>query len=187
MLEITPKIFLFPIIALTIIVICYAIISRSIDNKILFRKLIFTQTILGYALNFLWEILHSHLYQGYVYNMQHILFGALASVADVIMMLLLYFVFSFLLKDPYWVQKITIPRIILVILVGGTGTLISEMIHLSQGDWAYNPTMPIIPRVNVGLSPFLQFAILPLSIYWLSFYFLKVRASPPNYSKKFFI
>ena len=72
-------------------------------------------------------------------------------------------------------------------MVGGTGALISEMIHLSQGDWAYNPTMPIIPRVNVGLSPFLQFAILPLSIYWLSFYFLKVRASPPNYSKKFFI
>ena len=46
------------------------------------------------------------------------------------------------------------------------------------GNWAYTDSMPIIPIVNVGISPILQFMILPLLIYLLSFYCLK------NYEQK---
>jgi len=175
MIEITPKMCLTPITALAIAVICYASVSKKTTNRILFRNFILSIILLGFLLNFIWEILHSPLYQGYVNNAQHIFISVLASVADVIMLLLLYFVFVYVFKNPYWVHKLSIQRIFLLILVGGTGATLSEFLHVSAGDWVYAVKMPLIPFVNAGLSPVLQFAILPISVYWLSFYLLKTR------------
>ena len=65
-------------------------------------------------------------------------------------------------------QNIQWQRVVIVIVIGGVGAILSEMRHLSIGSWAYDDSMPIIPMVNVGLSPLLQFALLPIVIYLLS-------------------
>jgi hypothetical protein len=54
-------------------------------------------------------------------------------------------------------------------LTGGTGAVLAEVWQLSIGTWSYASAMPLIPVVNVGLSPVLQFMILPIFIYRLSF------------------
>jgi hypothetical protein len=56
------------------------------------------------------------------------------------------------------------------------GAIAAEMWHTSRGDWSYADAMPLLPLVDVGLSPVLQFAILPLSVLLLSKITLKQNA-----------
>lgn len=51
--------------------------------------------LLAFVLNLIWELAHGPLYEGYVYDFQHISFCTLASVADMLMALLLYMGFAF--------------------------------------------------------------------------------------------
>ncbi len=113
------------------------------------------------------------LYKDASFNLQHIAFCLLASVADAIMVLLLYFLFAFICKQPLWIKDLSLQRVLILMAVGGIGAILAEMRHLSQGNWAYASSMPILPFINVGLSPVLQFMFLPVLSYYLSFYFLK--------------
>jgi hypothetical protein len=120
-----------------------------------------------------WELAQGPLYKGYEYDFQHIAFCTLASVADAIMVVLLYLGFAFILKDPFWIRELTLVRILLLMLTGGMGAIVAEMRHLSAGNWAYDESMPLLPFVNAGLSPVLQFTLLPVVIYYLSYRMLK--------------
>ena len=124
--------------------------------------------VLGFILNFVWELVQMPLYKDAPYTTSHIAFCALASVADALMVLLIYLVLALVFKTPFWVQNINWQRVVIVIVVGGVGAILSEMRHLSLGSWVYDDSMPIIPIVNAGLSPVLQFALLPIVIYLLS-------------------
>ena len=96
------------------------------------------------------------------------------------MVLLLYFGLAFIFKDIFWIQYLKIKRVLLLVLIGGAGAILSEMRHLSLGSWGYDDSMPLIPFVNVGISPVLQFMILPLLIYFLSFNCLKIMERLKN-------
>ncbi|MEO5991648.1 MAG: hypothetical protein ABIP68_08435, partial [Ferruginibacter sp.] len=96
-------------------------------------------------------------------------FCIFASVADVIMVLLIYFGFALIFKNTFWADTLNSKRIVLLIFTGGAGAVLAEVYHLSIGTWSYASSMPIIPVVDVGLSPVLQFMILPILIYRLSF------------------
>lgn len=130
-------------------------------------------TILAFLLNFAWELIQIPLYKGSSYNKDHIAFCALASLADAVMVLLIYFSFAFLFKNLLWIGYLKWKRIVILIFTGGAGAVLAEIRHLSLGTWAYADSMPLIPVVNVGISPVLQFMILPLLIYLFSFYYLK--------------
>ena len=164
-----PIMFLVPVIALTLVIILYFYLLKQSTHKKTFKLFAFRVAILAFLLNFAWEIMQMPLYQGSSYSISSIGFCALASVADAIMVLLLYLGFAFILKNMFWVEFLNTQQIIFVILTGGTGAILSEMRHLSLGSWVYADAMPIIPYINVGISPVLQFMILPLLTYFLSF------------------
>ena len=175
--DLKPAIFLMPVIALILVVALYVFFHKKTSNKLAFKKFILLVTIQGFILNFAWEVVQGPLYAGFSKDIQHIAICALAAVADAIMVLLLYFGFALVYnKNPFWVQKFTALRIAVVALAGGIGAILTEMRHLSEGNWAYAESMPIIPIVNVGLSPVLQFMVLPVLIYYLSFYFLRKKS-----------
>jgi hypothetical protein len=52
-----------------------------------------------------------------------------------------------------------------LVLVGGLGAIAAEVWHVWRGDWSYADPMPMLPIVEVGLSPILQFAMLPLAAF----------------------
>lgn len=83
------------------------------------------------------------------------------------------------------VKNLNSKRIILLILTGGAGAVLAEIRHVSIGTWSYADTMLLIPVVNVGLSPVLQFMILPILIYRLSFKMVveKVRSISSSKSR----
>ena len=172
--DIKPIIFLVPLIVFTIVCILYFILLKKATNKNAFKKYIFITIVFAFLLNLAWELIQIPLYKNPVYDIDHIAFCTLASLADVLMVLLLYFGLALIFKDLFWIQFLKLHRIVIVVLTGGAGAVLSEMRHLSLGSWGYNDSMPLIPVVNVGMSPVLQFMMLPLLVYFLSFKRLKI-------------
>ena len=86
-------IFLMPVIALILVVVFYFILLKGTTHKVAFKKFVFNTTILAFILNFVWETAQLPLYKNNVYDLIHVSFCALASVADVIMVHLIYFWF----------------------------------------------------------------------------------------------
>lgn len=173
---------LIPIIAALLDILLCVVLLRKTTHKKLFKRYILTVFLFAFLFNTAWEILQIPLYKEVVYSLNHILFCVLASVADAIMVLLFYFGFSLIYKNPLWIRKINPTKILFLIIAGGIGAVLAERRHLSIGTWSYAASMPIIPVVNVGLSPILQFMILPLFIYWMASY-LTLRDNPSHQQK----
>jgi len=166
-----------PVIALILIIILYMHLLKHSNNRSSFKRASYLIIAFSFLLNFAWEMLQMPLYEGMELNMQTAIFCGLASLTDTLMVLLLYYAFSLIYKEFFWVQHFELKRISILIVVGATGAILAEMLHLSSGSWKYSRSMPKIPVMNVGLSPVLQFMILPACIYYLSFLFLKMKES----------
>ena len=169
MRSLSLSITIIPGIAVLLDILLYIFLLRYTNQKKMFNRFVITTILLAFFFNVAWEILQIPLFKGGVYEWQHILFCVLASVADIIMVLLIYFGFALIYKNALWVKKLKTNRIILLLLTGGAGAVLAEIRHLSIGTWSYADAMPLIPVVGVGLSPVLQFIILPILIYRLSF------------------
>lgn len=172
MVNLTPGMFVTPTIALTAIALLYVYFLKKASNKPLFRRFVGAVAGLAFLLNYAWEIGHCPLYTVCVYDGPHLIFLALASLADVIMVGLLYFGFALIYRNGLWMMHPTTSRVFWLMLVGGVGATVSEIAHLSAGNWAYTSRMPIIPGIEVGLTPVLQFTILPVLIYGLNSFLL---------------
>jgi hypothetical protein len=158
-----------PVIAISLDILLYAILLHKGAKKRIFKQYVFTLILAAFLLNAAWEVLQIPLYVGGMYSCSHILFCLLASLADAIMVVLIYFGFAIIYKNAFWIQSLNLSRVIFLIMTGGIGAVLAETRHLSIGTWSYAETMPLIPIVDVGLSPVLQFMILPLLIYIISF------------------
>jgi hypothetical protein len=161
-----------PVLALTGGLLLYGYYLHRAPDKGRFTRFIGWATGLAFLANFAWEISHCRLYQGFGrYDAPHVAFLAGAALADVIMAGLLYFGFALLYRDGLWVQRLSPVRTAWLMVAGGSGALISEWAHLSAGNWAYTDRMPLLPGIGVGVSPVLQFTVLPTLIFGLSRYF----------------
>ena len=169
-----PTIFIIPIIALILVTILYRFFLNKATNKSDYKSLIVKMFIIALVLNLAWELSQGPLYSGFSYNAEQMSFCALASIADAVMVILLYYALTLIYKNLHWIYEFTVLRTILIMLIGGIGAVLAEAKYLKAGSWSYNDSMPIIPYTNVGLSPILQFIILPALIYFLSGYFQKI-------------
>ena len=158
-----------PGIAVMLDILLYVFLLRYTNQKKMYKRFVIATILFAFFFNVAWEILQIPLFKGGVYEWHHILFCALASVADVIMVLLIYFGFALIYKNALWVKNLNTNRVILLILAGGAGAVLAEVWQVSIGTWSYASAMPLIPVVNVGLSPVLQFMLLPFFIYRFSF------------------
>lgn len=121
-------------------------------------KKIFLIFIFSFILNVIWENLHSYLYVGYMGDKITELILLRASFWDAIIIgiLSLPFIFILNIKKLAW----------LIIPVGFLVSIIIELYALQTGRWTYNEFMPIIPILNVGLSPTIQLGLLGYFSYW---------------------
>ena len=57
--------------------------------------------------------------------------------------------------------------LIVTILLGFSYTAFSEWLNIEiRQSWAYNDLMPVIPLLNMGLSPALQWIVVPWTANW---------------------
>jgi len=115
--------------------------------------------LLAFALNVIWENLHSFLYDNYMGGKitEFILMRASLFDALVIVIILLPFIYLDFLKNKSW----------LIIVIGIIVAIFNEWYGLGTGRWAYNSLMPILPIIKVGLTPMLQLGVLGYITYKL--------------------
>lgn len=129
-------------------------------------KQIILLSVVAFIFNFIWENVQAPLFQGYTSFWQNFSMCLLATIGDVVIILLVYFFVS-LLKDNYsWISTLHSTDIFVLASVGFFIAILIEYRALLFDTWAYTSTMPIIPYVKVGLTPVLQMVLLlPLTMY----------------------
>ncbi len=91
-----------------------------------------------------------------LYGWIHCTFG------DVILTLVSFWLVSAATRNRRWFLDLKGVNFIGFIMIGVIATVISERVnvHLLK-SWAYNDLMPIIPLLKVGLTPLLQWMVIP--------------------------
>ena len=173
-----PGMFVVPTIALVVAGALYIYFVKRAPDRSAFKRFVGFALVLAFVLNFSWELVHCPLYEGCGYDPLHVAFLGLAALADAIMAALLYLTFALVYQDGLWVRQVTWRRVFWLVMIGGAGAVLTEIVHLAAGNWVYTDRMPLIPGLGVGLSPLLQFAVLPFLIYKLSFYLTVARNIP---------
>ena len=87
----------------------------------------------------------------------------IASIKDALMVVGLYLLVAIFTRNAAWGKRFSNQRIIFLLSFGflwavGVEYNAAVVKHL----WSYAKTMPVLPGINVGVSPVLQMMIVPL-------------------------
>ena len=175
--------FLVPVIATILVVAFYFNLLAKTESKTAFKQFTFIILILAILLNLAWEMIQMPLYKNMEPGLQSTIFCGMASLADALMVVLLYYGLALVYKEAFWIKKAKILQIVALMMAGSIGAVFAELRHVSSGSWSYTDAMPLVPVINVGLSPVLQFMLLPAIIYYLSFRTIKMKTIKPEMLK----
>ena len=120
----------------------------------------------SFVLNFVWEWAHIGLYKNYEALGSGLPLTVWATAGDA-----LYTVFGAALigvyfRNPSWLASPTRKQYLAAALSGFCIAVFVEWKAIALHRWSYTDAMPIIPVLNVGLSPLLQMILLvPLTCY----------------------
>lgn len=127
--------------------------------------------VFAVLLNFPWEFLQTPLFEDMAGapHWQAIKRCGVATLADGAIMLAAFWIISAVSKRRTWILE---PKPRQVLGFAGMGLLITVAIErlATQGlwpeTWAYAEAMPVIPIIGAGLSPVLQWVLLPPLTLW---------------------
>lgn len=171
-MNLNVNLFITPLITLSLVLWGYFYFKKKVGNRSAYHKYLGWVGALSFLFNWGWEIAQGPLYEGFEFDLAHISFCGLASIADMLMVYILLFGFGLIYKDVYWIKKLTATRILWLVLAGFIGAILAEIRHTAAGNWSYAEAMPLLPIVQAGLSPVLQFAILPTLVFLLTAKFI---------------
>ena len=120
--------------------------------------------------NLIWEFAHMPLYT--IWNegtLSEIVFAAVHCTGGDILIAMSALMLALMLSGRGWpFVAVTRRSVTVLTLVFGLGyTLFSEWLNIViRAAWAYSDLMPIIPVLDAGLSPVLQWIVIPLVEFW---------------------
>lgn len=167
-MQLNSNLFITPVIALVFVLWAYFHFRKKISSRQIYHRYLTVMGLLAFFLNWIWEVAQGPLYQGFLFDFEHISFCGLASVADMLMVFLLLFGFGLIYQNVFWIKKLSFSRILWLTLAGGIGAILAEMRHTSAGNWSYADAMPTLPWGEAGLLPILQFTLLPTFIFLIT-------------------
>ncbi len=135
--------FIVQVIALATVMLFYFLLLKKANNPLAFKRITSLILALAFMMNFLWEMAQMPLFKNMPFNWETSLFCALASIADCIMMLLLYFGFGLMYKNSMWFRRPRFLEDMLLVITGGLSAVLAEKKHLFLGNWAYSSYMPL--------------------------------------------
>jgi hypothetical protein len=93
-----------------------------------------------------------------------------AAAGDAVIALVAYWTVALVVRHRGWVVVPTASRVLGFMVCGLAITIAIERLALAgnwmQG-WSYSPLMPVVPGLGVGLSPLVQWLVLPPLLIWL--------------------
>lgn len=139
--------------------------------------------IFALLLNYPWELLQAPLYLGMATAPHWLAVQrcTVATIGDGVLMLFAYFVIAVCSRRRWWVLRPTRLQSYAFILIGVGVTIAVERWSISgvSGGWVYSHYMPIVPGFGVGLSPMVQWTLIPPLVLWFVRRQLSCRGSAP--------
>lgn len=132
-------------------------------------KKIATILILTFSLSFIWETAQAFLYAPHFFGIKDFLMVHFwASGGDVLLVLIILFSEFLFFRWFFKEKKEQKMEFLFIALIGFGLAVFVEKYALKTNRWAYGPWMPIIPFLNVGLTPILQMILIPeiVFIFW---------------------
>jgi len=125
--------------------------------------------VVGFLVNFIWEVLQSPLYTCSslsVIQFLPILLGS--TFGDAVIMLGLYAVGYIKTRNLRWIFNIKKEEYALIAILGFLVAIFIELANVGILErWAYTDFMPVLPFINVGLVPVIQLMLLPFIVFWI--------------------
>ncbi len=118
------------------------------------------------AANLVWEFAHMPLYTLWeTGSAGEIVFAAVhCTGGDVLIALCAVMLALFVAGSPAWPTVRTGRIVVLTVTLGLGYTLFSEWLNIEvRQAWAYRDLMPVIPVLGAGVSPVLQWIVVPLA------------------------
>jgi len=120
---------------------------------------------LAAVFHFIWESLHVGLYTGYSGLSGSLPITVWATIGDVTYVLASVLFLSLVKYEFQWMSAPQWADIAGLAILGAGIALYVEYKALALERWSYLPAMPIIPGLEVGLSPVVQMTLLlPLAV-----------------------
>jgi len=82
-------------------------------------------------------------------------------------LLLGYWLVALLNRDRDWYLNTVLPNGFLFVMLSAVYTVYSERTNVRTGTWGYTALMPIVPVVDIGAMPLLQWVLIPPVLLWL--------------------
>jgi len=133
----------------------------------------FNLAVFKLLLNFSWEVLQAPLFEGMSAAPHSDVISAClqATLGDVVIMLLAHASVAAVTRHRSWVLAPSRREAAAFVAVGVAITALIEWLatrgHWAQ-TWAYSSAMPLIPGIGVGLSPLLQWVVVPPMVLWFT-------------------
>ncbi len=181
--QLSFSVFIIPSAALLLLMILVIHLKKKAGDQQTFMHLLWSIVVYSFILHFTWEMLQMPLFLNMSPGWQSTLFCTLASVADTIMVLLIYYGFALLYNDSLWMNRPGLNQLMILVFAGGAGAALAELRHIDLGTWIYSTYMPIIPGLKVGLVPVIQFMFLPAVIYFLALSFNQKKLNQSEHKK----
>lgn len=121
--------------------------------------------------NLVWEFAHMPLYTLWeTGTAAEIAFAAVhCTIGDVLIAVSALVAALCLFGSERWPEQGARPVALVSIAFGIAYTAFSEWLNVEvRGTWAYRDLMPVIPILGVGVSPMLQWVVLPGLALWLA-------------------
>ena len=131
----------------------------------------FNLVVFALLLNFPWEVLHAPLFDGMASAPHSDVIGAClqATLGDAVIMLLAHASIAAVTRRRRWLLTPSPREVAWFAAVGVAITAVIEWLatrgHWAQ-TWAYSSTMPVILGIEIGLSPLLQWVVIPPVALW---------------------
>ena len=127
--------------------------------------------LFSFLLHFVWEFLQVPTYAGMadLAHWEGIKFCAAATLGDVGFALTAFWAASAVGTSRQWIQDKRRAPLVAFIAVGIALTIAFEYYYTNVSlRWSYSEIMPLVPPLGTGLSPLLQWIIIPPLVVWLT-------------------
>ena len=131
----------------------------------------FNLALFALLLNFPWEVVQAPLFEGMASAPHAAVVGAClqATLGDAVIVLLAYASIAAVTRRRHWVLAPSRHEVVGFVAVGVAITAVIEWLatrgHWVE-SWAYSSAMPVIPGIEIGLSPLFQWLLVPPIVLW---------------------
>ena len=121
-------------------------------------------SIFGFLLNFIWETWQVPLFQS-MDNLTHFettIGCTRAAVGDVVILLVAFWIIALTARSRSWIIHPTTIQVTGFIAIGIVITVVVEAISIHVlNRWQYAAAMPTLPILGTGITPILQWLMIP--------------------------